>query len=206
LAHRAPAAPYQEGNSPTSRCDLNNSGKIQISDAQKEVLAALGNTNGFDALHNYDLNNDGVVNVVDIETVVDAALNEGCAADNTAPTITEITPLSGKAGQTITVTVTGQGLYGAVLTLQSVDPIHMGGTTSVTAVSETGTSATFSIVLGGEGPYNPVITNFVGADLNQPVLADVPDPARVADRRRLGVCPQCRLQPRQRAGASGGTQ
>jgi hypothetical protein len=163
LPHLAMAAPYQDKGSPTSRCDLKSDGSVEIADVQTEVGAALGNIASADNLHNYDLNNDGWVNVVDIENEMNASLNMGCPADSTSPAITGFTPASGKAGQTVTVTVAGQGLYGAVLALQSVDPAHLSGATSITAVSEAGSTATFSVALGTEGAYNLIATNFVGA-------------------------------------------
>lgn len=163
LAHAASAAPFQYKDSPTSRCDLNSDGAVDIHEVQIVFGAALGSGACSDNLHTYDLNSDGWANVVDIQNAMHAAMQMGCSADHSSPTVTAFTPATGRAGQTVTITVTGKDLYGAEMALQSVDPLHLIGNTSVTPVSEAGTTASFSTVLGSEGAYNLIVTNFMGS-------------------------------------------
>jgi hypothetical protein len=58
-----------------TRCDANQDGLINVSDAQAKVNEALGN-----AQATGDLNLDGAVNVADVQIVIDAALSLGCGA------------------------------------------------------------------------------------------------------------------------------
>jgi hypothetical protein len=137
---------------------VNGDGATNISDAQMELREALAVAKPVD-----DLNGDGVVDVVDIETVIDAVLKDGCPADNSPPSVSGITPASGVTGATMTVSLAGAGLWGAVYKLQSVDPLASSGASSITAVSQTGTAATITVVLGAQGPYHLIVTNVAGS-------------------------------------------
>ena len=50
-------------------CDIDNNGKLDVSDVQQIVNEALG---AYQA--NHDLNNDGVVNVIDVAKLIDALM------------------------------------------------------------------------------------------------------------------------------------
>ncbi len=141
----------------TSKCDLNSNGAVNNEDIQKEIREALGDIGAAD-----DLNHDGLVNVVDVQIVIDATLQLGCVADNTLPAVTAINPTTGKAGDTVTITIAGQGLSGALYALHSVDPVDQIGSGPVNVVSETGQTAIISMVLALEGPYNLIVTNVGG--------------------------------------------
>lgn len=85
------------------------------------------------------------------------------------PLISSISPASGKKGTTITVAVAGQYLFGATFALQSVDPSDTSAGAAVTVVSNTGTLATLTLVLGAtEGQFALVGTNSVGVSAITP--------------------------------------
>ena len=87
----------------------------------------------------------------------------GSVAVTEIPVITSISPASGKAGATVTVTVTGADLSGATFTLQSVDPADTNPGATITVLSNAGTVATLSLVLGTtQGQFALVGTNAVG--------------------------------------------
>jgi hypothetical protein len=58
-----------------TRCDLNQDGLTNVTDAQAMVNEALSRASATD-----DLNADGMVNIVDVQIVLNAALSLGCAA------------------------------------------------------------------------------------------------------------------------------
>jgi uncharacterized repeat protein (TIGR01451 family) len=58
-----------------TRCDLNQSGAITVSDVQTMINEILGLAQAVN-----DLNSDGVVSVVDVQIMINAALGSGCFA------------------------------------------------------------------------------------------------------------------------------
>lgn len=60
---------------PQDRCDVNQDGQVNVTDAQLVINQGLGM-----ASPNNDLNSDHVINVVDLQIVIDAALSLGCSA------------------------------------------------------------------------------------------------------------------------------
>jgi YD repeat-containing protein len=79
------------------------------------------------------------------------------------PSITSVNPATGAAGATVAVNITGTDLFGATFALQSVDPIDTSPGAVITVLSNIGTSATLSVVLGAtQGQFGLVGTNAVG--------------------------------------------
>jgi YD repeat-containing protein len=86
-----------------------------------------------------------------------------------APLITSINPATGAAGATVAVSVAGLDLFGATFALQSVDPIDSNPGAVITVLSNIGTSATLSVVLGAtQGQFALVGTNANGASTITP--------------------------------------
>ena len=60
---------------PVSRCDVNISGAVKVTDVQTMVSETLGTTAPI-----HDLNGDSKVNIVDTQIVINAALGQACSA------------------------------------------------------------------------------------------------------------------------------
>ena len=88
------------------------------------------------------------------------------------PAVSSVSPASGKAGATVTLTVMGVDMSGATFSLPSVDPIGGNGASSVTVVSNTGTTAVLTVVLGTlQGQFGVVATNSNGPSVINPAAA-----------------------------------
>jgi YD repeat-containing protein len=80
-----------------------------------------------------------------------------------------ISPVSGKKGTTITLTVVGQNLIGATFALKSLDPSYPAAGGAVNVVSNSGTTAVLTLVLGAtEGEFALVGTNAAGPNAVTP--------------------------------------
>ena len=142
---------------PTSKCDVNADGSINISDVQLEIGESLGLSRP-----NNDLNTDGLVNVIDVQIVINAALNLGCAADTGStgpvPIITDFNPKSGPVGTVVTLT---GGNFGSAPQVSM--PQQGGGMISLPLSSVTSSSLAFVIASGAASGLVMVVNGSVGS-------------------------------------------
>ncbi len=111
-----------------------------------------------------DLNHDGLVNEVDVQIVIDATLQLGCVADNTLPAVTAINPNRQSVATPYRYHRRAGLVRSAIRCIASIP--HQIGSGSGERGIETGQTATISMVLALEGPYNLIVTN-VGGEFGQ---------------------------------------
>ena len=75
------------------------------------------------------------------------------------PTITAITPAFGKKSTTVTATITGANLQGATFALKTFDPSDHSTPATVTIVSNNGTTASLTLVLGAVEGQFPLVAH-----------------------------------------------
>ncbi len=94
------------------------------------------------------------------------------------PLISGLSPSSGVASTSVTVSVTGQYLTGATFTLQSIDPADTGTGGTVSVVSNSGTTAALTFALGStQGGFALVGTNSSGVGAVTPASLFLIGPA-----------------------------